>query len=178
MAHLEYINIIDFLTKIKEEKWYYSIVETTSIFSGSKNINLHYDSVQQISKKFAVSYYIVPNVKGGTLVLSKGDLFIAGINQNNVDWYINTILNFFKTKNINCKFLGNDFVIYDLEKIGSTFYGEINHQKVFGIWFNNSINQELINQVCFNVPIKTPTALSTYGINPIEILDYIQKQLT
>ena len=177
MAHLEYINIIDFLTKVKEEKWYYSIVETTSIFSGSKNVDLQYDNVQRISKQFAVPYYIVPNIKGGTLVLSKGDLFIAGINQNNVNWYINTILNFFKAKDINCEFLGNDFVIYGLEKIGSTFYGEINHQKVFGIWFNNSINQELINQVCFSVRIKRPTALSTYGINPIEILDYIQKQL-
>lgn len=115
------------------------------------------------------------NHEGGTIVLSPGDVDIGIFTEG---WYgkdyrseiIDRIINKLRKKGHNAVVSGNDVLVNGKKIVGfgSRMYGKILYT---AIHIAVNTNVDLIKKICTKDMVKSPDALSNYGIDTQDVLD-------
>lgn len=121
------------------------------------------------------------NGAGGTGIISPGSIAMIKVakTEDDIHTYVEEVFNLLIDKlrehNIECKYIGNDFVlIKGNRKLCGFSFGQLPNGNYFcGLYINIYVDIKLINIVC--IKRRSPFALSEYGIKTDEVVSWFKE---
>lgn len=165
----EYVKQLPAFLQKQEEQLYYVYGDKSYVLSNGTPFNQEYCIENDID-------IIMTNHKGGTIVSSEKDIYIAFISphQNNFGTRLcKYAIEKLKGKNINLDIVGNDILADGQYKVMASMKTRIGDMYYSAVGFFLEPDIELIKKICLKPMVKIPKGLNDYGITTDDIIEIV-----
>lgn len=157
-------------------------ISALSVVFPIEDLSVNYGQEGDINKEFCDSnniHYRYENRSGGCMVLFPGNIITLDVyptdNFLRQHAYLNELVDYLKSKNINATTNNNDLMIDGKKIIGAvseTLPKPYKGWVYFAVSISINADSDLIDQICLKPMNKVPGTLSNYGITTEEIFNW------
>lgn len=172
MIELTLDQFLQVLPELIAKRW-----DEEKLFTRPKTPILYYSNQGDANLDY-VREYNIPiyafNRIGGSVVSFPGDIGIAYItNKTGVPVEVQKLTHYLVSKNLNVTIHNNDVLVdgykvisYDTNEIGDNY-------RLVVVQISINLDIELIKQICLKIMIKTPKALSDFGVTTEQVMQVL-----